>query len=121
MSINVENKIFCSDYKNGVLAGGVLGEKLFLIDMDTVTQGGKSMIESTDLGKSSQLQSVTLDEKAETIGMATADGRANISGLMKNAGMYKLNSIITFKSNKQDEAGSVILYPVNSSSFSPAF
>ena len=25
MSINVENKIFCSDFKNGILAGGILG------------------------------------------------------------------------------------------------
>ena len=25
MSINVENKIFCSDFKNGVMAGGILG------------------------------------------------------------------------------------------------
>ena len=53
--------------------------------------------------------------------MATTDGRANISSLHKNNGQYKLNSIITFKSNKQDEAGSIILYPVNSSNFNPAF
>lgn len=122
MSINLENKIFCSDFKNGVMAGGLLGEKLFILDLDHVTQGVKSIIDTTDLGKHSQLQSVTLDEKADTIGMATADGRANISTLVKGAGgQFKLNSIITFKSNKQEESGSVILYPVNSTSFSPAY
>ena len=122
MSIDVGNKIFCTDYKAGILAGGILGEKLFVIDMDTVSQGQKTIIENTDLGKFSQIQSVSLDAKAETVGIATTDGRANISGLIKGyGGQFKINSIITFKANKQEQAGSVILYPVNSTSFSSIY
>lgn len=89
--------------------------------MQTVTNGAKTILDSADLGKFSQLQTVVVDTKAETIGCATADGRANISALIKSQTGFKLNSIITFKSNKQEEAGSIILYPVNSSGFSPAY
>ena len=101
-SLDVGNKVFCSDYKNGVMAGGILGEKIFLIDMANVSQQNMTLVDSVDLGKYSQLQSVVLDTKGETIGLATADGRANISGLIKGSnGSFKFNSIITFKSNKQ--------------------
>ena len=84
------------------MAGGILGEKIFLIDMANVSQQNMTLVDSVDLGKYSQLQSVVLDTKGETIGLATADGRANISGLIKGSnGSFKFNSIITFKSNKQ--------------------
>lgn len=53
--------------------------------------------------------------------MATVDGRANISNLSRGPQGFKLNTIITFKANKQDDAGSVILYPVNSVDFNSAY
>lgn len=53
--------------------------------------------------------------------MATVDGRANISNLSRGPQGFKLNTIITFKANKQDDSGSVILYPVNSVDFNSAY
>lgn len=58
------NKVFVSDYKNGVLAGGTTNEKIFLIDMATVSSGTKTILDSVDLGKFSQIQSIALDNKA---------------------------------------------------------
>lgn len=53
--------------------------------------------------------------------MATVDGRANISTVTKNAQGFKINPIITFKSSKIEEAGSVILFPVNSVDFNTLY
>lgn len=120
LSVDVLNKVFVSDYKNGILAGGTCSEKIFVIDMATVTSGTKTILDSVDLGKFSQIESVSLDNKGESIGLATVDGRANISTLAKNAQGFKMNPIITFKSNKTEENGSVILYPVNAVDFNSA-
>ena len=96
------NKVYASDYKNGVLAGGTANEKIFFIDMATVTSGTKTILDSVDLGKFSQIESIALDNKAETIGVATVDGRANISTLSRAGNGFKMNPIITFKANKQE-------------------
>lgn len=63
-SADVMNKVFVSDYKNGVLAGATANEKVFLIDMATVTSGTKTILDSIDLGKFSQIESLALDNKA---------------------------------------------------------
>lgn len=101
-SVDVMNKVYASDYKNGVLAGGTANEKIFFIDMATVTSGTKTILDSVDLGKFSQIESIALDNKAETIGVATVDGRANISTLSRAGNGFKMNPIITFKANKQE-------------------
>ncbi len=49
------NKIFVSDYKNGLLAGATQNQKLFFIDMATITSGNKTIIDSVELGKYSQI------------------------------------------------------------------
>ena len=87
----------------------------------------KSIVESADLGKFSQIQSIAINQKCTTFGIASFDGRANISNLQKGVnGQYtQVNnclfqkSIITFKSNKQEEGGNTYLFPINSVGFNP--
>ena len=55
MSVDVMNKVFTSDYKNGVLVGGTANQKIFLVDMATVSSGTKTILDSVDLGKFSQI------------------------------------------------------------------
>jgi WD40 repeat protein len=47
--------------------------------------------------------------------VTSCDGRANVSIIDKNH--YKLSSLITFKSNKQEEGNIVVLYPANTCGF----
>jgi WD40 repeat protein len=105
-SVDVTNKVFVTDYKNGVLCGGTANEKIFFIDMATISSGAKTILDSSELGKFSQIESIALDAKAETIGIGTVDGRANISKVIRSSqlqstqGNFLMNNIITFKSNK---------------------
>jgi hypothetical protein len=62
-----------------------------------------------DLGKFSQIQSIAINNKCTMFGIASFDGRANLSSINKNVnGMFApvrnqltKKSVITFKSNKQ--------------------
>lgn len=83
-----------------------------------MSMGQKSILDSLDLGKNSQIQSIVLNQKGTVVGLGSVDGRANISTLTRtNNGGFTLKSNITFKSNKQDELGTTVLYPVNSVDF----
>lgn len=62
--MDVLNKVFVSDFKNGVLVGGTANEKIFIIDMNTVSSGTKTILDSVDLGKFSQIESIAIDEKS---------------------------------------------------------
>lgn len=55
MSVDVLNKVFVSDFKNGILVGGTANEKIFVLDMNTVSSGTKTILDSVDLGKFSQI------------------------------------------------------------------
>jgi hypothetical protein len=44
----------------------------------------KTLIDSLDLGKYSQIQSIAINQKCTTFGIASFDGRANLSNLSKN-------------------------------------
>ena len=98
MSVSVENKIFVADYNNGVLAGATANERIFYLDLNTLPN--KTITDSVDLGKFSQIQSLSLDKRGETIGLTTVDGRSNISSLTRTSSGFKSHAIITFKSNK---------------------
>ena len=118
-TLDVGNKVFASDFKNNLFVGGTANEKLVFFDVANINQ--KTILDSVDLGKFSQLQSISLSKNGDILGTTSCDGRANISNITKQPNTsYKLSSIITFKSNKQEESGSVVLYPVNASSFNPA-
>lgn len=120
MSLNVENKVYVADCSNNILAGATNGEKLFYTDMQMASQGNKTLLDSTDLGKYSQIQSLSLDQKGECVGLTTIDGRSNISSLTKTSHGFKTHPLITFKSNKVAEQGSDVLYPTNTSCFNPS-
>ena len=118
-TVDAGNKVFTSDFKNNLLVAGTAHEKLIFIDFSNPSQ--KTKLDSVDLGKWSQIQSLSLSKNGDILGTTSCDGRANISSIAKQPNMnYKLSSIITFKSNKQEESGNVVLYPVNASSFNPA-
>jgi WD40 repeat protein len=64
LSVDVADKVFVTDYKNGVLCGGTANEKIFFLDMATVSSGAKTILDSSELGKFSQIESIVLDAKA---------------------------------------------------------
>jgi len=118
LSVNAENKVYCSDFEFPMLVAGVAGERIMFLDINNVNS--KSLVDSGDLGKNSQIQSIAINKKCNVFGIASFDGRANLSNISKNVnGVYVPKSIITFKSNKQEEAGNTILYPINSVGFNP--
>ena len=115
-SVDVGNKVFCSDFQGSLFVGGCSNEKIALFDINNPNQ--KTVLDSIDLGKHSQLQSIAINTKSTTLGLGSVDGRANISTITRsNNGNYNVKSNITFKSNKQEEQGSTVLYPVNSVDF----
>ncbi len=52
--------------------------------MDINNAGSKSIVDSVDLGKYSQIQSLLINQKGSMFGMASFDGRANLSTINKN-------------------------------------
>ena len=82
MSINAENKIFTSDFQFPTLAAGTANERILMIDINGTNT--RTIVDSTDLGKFSQIQSIAINQKCTTFGVASFDGRANISSLNKN-------------------------------------
>ena len=118
LSINADQKIFTTDFQFPMLVAGMAGEKMMFVDINN--SNNKSIVDSNDLGKNSQIQSIAINNKTTVFGVASFDGRANLSNITKNVnGLYAPKSIITFKSNKQEEGGSTILYPINSVGFNP--
>ena len=93
MTVNAENKIFTSDFQFPTLVAGTSNEKIMLIDINN--QNSRTLIESSDLGKFSQIQSIAINHKATNFGVASFDGRANISNIAKN-----VNGVFAPVSNK---------------------
>jgi hypothetical protein len=54
-----------------------------IVDINNINS--RTISDSADLGKHSQLQSVAINQKCTTYGIATFDGRANISMINRNA------------------------------------
>jgi hypothetical protein len=70
-----------------MLVVGTAGERILLIDINN--QNSKTIVDSLDLGKFSQIQSIAINQKGSTFGIASFDGRANLSSITKNAnGLY---------------------------------
>ena len=102
------NKIFCSDFVYPMLIVGLANEKIGIIDINN--PANKTILESSDLGKHSQIQSISINKNVDTIGLSTIDGRSNIANIIKSpSGQYTQvffsfnnlkKSIITFKSHK---------------------
>lgn len=99
-TLDAGNKVFAADYKNNLFVAGTANEKLLFFDVGNF--GNKTVLDSADLGKFSQIQSVSLNRTGDILGVTSCDGRANITNINKQNNNYKLSSIITFKSNKQE-------------------
>jgi mRNA export factor len=87
MSINADNKIFCSDFQFPTLVAGTANERILVVDINA--NNSRTLVDSNDLGKFSQIQSIAINQKCSTFGIASFDGRANISSINKNVnGLY---------------------------------
>ena len=118
MTLDAESKVFASDFQFPTLVACTSAEKILMVDI--LNQTSKALVDSADLGKGSQLQSIAINHKINTFGVGSFDGRANISSINKSVNnCYQQKAVITFKSNKQDEGGLTMLYPVNSVGFNP--
>ena len=53
--------------------------------IDVTNPGNKTILDSKDLGKNSLIQSCAINNKQDTIGLSTFDGRSNISKILKNS------------------------------------
>lgn len=70
-----------------MLVVGTANERILLIDINN--QNSKTIVDSLDLGKFSQIQSIAINQKGSTFGIASFDGRANLSSITKNVnGLY---------------------------------
>lgn len=86
-SIDMGNKVFCSDFANPILLLGLGNEKIGIVDITNTSN--KTILESVDLGKNSLLQSCAINKAGDTIGLSTFDGRSNISNITKSPnGLY---------------------------------
>ena len=79
MAINAENKVFAADFKFPILVAGTAKEKIVM--MDVKNNQARVIVDSSDLGQYSQLQSLVISSKCATFGLGTVDGRANISSI----------------------------------------
>lgn len=85
--LDMGNKVFCTDFSNPLLLVAMNNEKIGIVDINNANQ--KTIIESGDLGKHSQIQSCAINKKADTIGLSTFDGRSNIATITKtSSGTY---------------------------------
>jgi mRNA export factor len=87
MTFNAENKIYTSDFQFPMLVAGTANEKIMIVDINNASS--RTLVDSNDLGKFSQIQSIAINQKCTMFGVASFDGRANLSSLIKNVnGMF---------------------------------
>jgi mRNA export factor len=87
LTLQAENKVFSSDFQFPILVAGTANERIMIVDINNTNS--RSLVDSLDLGKFSQIQSVAINLKGTTFGIASFDGRANLSSIIKNSnGLY---------------------------------
>lgn len=79
-NVNLQYKLYASEFQYPLFAAGLSGEKILLFDINNINQ---KVILDSQLGKESQIQSVSLSADCETFGMGSVDGRANLSTIGK--------------------------------------
>jgi WD40 repeat protein len=82
LSLNAENKIFTSAFQYPMFVAGTANEKILMLDL--YSYNSKILIDSSDLGKHSQIQSIALNPKGNICGIGSNDGRTTIMSLIKN-------------------------------------
>lgn len=94
-NVTLPHKLYAADFQTPLFAAGLSSEKILLFDINNI--GHKVTLDS-QLGKESQIQSVSLSADCETFGMGSVDGRANLSTIGKQVnGDLKLVIIGLFR------------------------
>jgi len=108
------------------IAMGLSDEKILVVNIPNIQQMlGKSSLDYIDspLGNGSQLTAISFFSDGAGIGIASHDGRANLSKVEGDSmGRPKLTNIMTFKCHKVDQGASnsqQMLYPVHAIGFHP--
>jgi len=87
LTINADNKVYAADFQYPMLIAGTANERIMMVDITNTNS--RTVMDSTDLGKFSQIQSIALNQKGTTYGIASFDGRANLSSIVKGVnGLY---------------------------------
>jgi mRNA export factor len=87
MTYNAENKVYTADFQFPMLVAGTGNEKIMIVDINNANS--RTLVDSNDLGKFSQIQSIAINQKCSMFGIASFDGRANLSSINKNVnGMF---------------------------------
>lgn len=78
-SISAPKKIFKSHCSNNMFCAGMLDERILIANLNQFNS--KSEVDSMDLGKGSQIQSICVRCDGKSLGIGSIDGRANISAI----------------------------------------
>jgi mRNA export factor len=122
-SLNLGEKVFCSDLLLPYLAIGTSHEKLIFVDLNYLPhldKGGIHHFEST-LGKDSQVTCISFLKDGSAFGVGSNDGRVNVSKFVPDqSGKVKLGSLISFKTKNYEQnvqPSHQLLYPVHDIGF----
>ncbi len=127
-SFDLGAKAVCSDFLFPYVAIGLSNEKLLMFDIrydiHDFRGDDRSYIDSP-LGSNSSLSAISIS-KESIVGIASCDGRSNLSKFeRRNDGTIGLNNIVTFKAHKIDpgQNGNTsnlkILYPIHAVGLHP--
>lgn len=86
-SMQLQHKIYVADFMDPVFAAGLSEDKVLLFDINSMN---KMAILDSPLGKGSTVQSIAVNTAHDTLGVGSADGRANLSQIKQSAGELKL-------------------------------
>lgn len=109
------NKIYVSDYSNGIFAAGTDDEKIMIFDVANMNNFPKPSVSESYLQKKSQLSCMSLSHDASLVSYGSIDGRGNVSSIKKGgfSSGHSLSSEIIFKANKYTINSVNYVYPVN--------
>jgi len=124
---NLGLKVYCSDFYAPNIVVGLADEKILLVNLPNIQNMlGKNQLDYVDspLGKDSQLTAIEFFADGSGIGLASHDGRANLSKFDQDQmGRVKLTNVMTFKCHKVDQGQGnqqqQMLYPVHAIGFHP--
>jgi len=125
---NLGQKVYCADYAHPNIVMGMGEEKILLVNLPNMQNMlGKNTLDyiESPLGKESQITAIEFFSDGYGIGLASHDGRANLSKIEQdNMGRIKLTNVMTFKCHKVDQGNgnqpqNQLLYPVHAIGFHP--
>jgi len=122
-SIDLGEKVFCSDLVLPYLAVGLSHDKIAVFNLEQLPNFQKGGVHQFDnpLGKDAQITSIALLKDKSAIGVGSHDGRVNVSKFgADQAGNIKLGSLVSFKTKNYEQnvhPSQQLLYPVHDIGF----